>query len=57
MYYCCPCCRKNKIEFIPITQPNYVSPNSLTYPLNQPNNIQPLYNPNVPLQILSNDTN
>ena len=41
IYYCCPCCRKNKNDSLSETEPNNVDPNSLNDPSNQPDNILP----------------
>jgi len=53
LYYCCPCCRKNKIEFIPVTQPYYAAQNSFPFPPNQNNMLLPINNPNIQLQPVS----
>ena len=50
IYHCCPCCRKNKINFIPVTQPYYPDLNSFSYPSNQTNMLLPIDNPNIQLQ-------
>ena len=50
IYHCCPCCRKNKINFIPVTQPYYPDLNSFPYPSNQTNMLLPIDNPNIQLQ-------
>ena len=44
IYRCC--CKKNKIDFIPVTQPYYLDPNSF----NQTNMLLPIDNPNIQLQ-------
>ena len=44
--YCRSSCKKNKIDFIPVTQPLYPDPNSF----NQTNMLLPIDNPNVQLQ-------
>ena len=44
--YCRSSCKKNKIDFIPVTQPYYPDPN----PSNQTNMLLPLDIPNVQLQ-------
>ena len=48
IYRCC--CKKNKIDFIPVTQPYYPDPNSFQFPPNQTNMLLPIDNPNVQLQ-------
>ena len=55
--YCC--CRKKKKDFMPVTQPNYVDPNSLIDPSNQTNSILPPEKTNIPLQIvpMANEAN
>ena len=50
MYYCCPCCRRNKSDLISVTQPNYFAPINSAFPSNQSNAVLPVNNPNIPLQ-------
>ena len=51
--YCLPRCRKNKINFIPVTQPYFDYQNSNSYASNQPNMFNPIYNPNMQLQAIT----
>ena len=46
--FCCASCRRKKIAFIPVTQPNYVALNSYASPSNQPNIFNTNNNPNIP---------
>ena len=48
IYRCC--CKKNKIDLMPVTQPYYADPNSFQFPPNQNNMLLPIDNPNVQLQ-------
>ncbi len=53
IYYRFRCCRKNKIDFLPVTQPYFDYQNSGVYPSNQPNMLKPIDDNNIQLQAIT----